>query len=195
MLSGVKITDMASLKSAIQALHERYHVPHVVITSVNLPDQPAGHLSVVGSSMTSDFRPRLFQIVFPAIDCYFSGTGDMFAALITVRMRQTVFGQASTARELQRRRSWLSGDDTGVLDLPLVHAVEMVLASMHEVLAKTAEGMGAALKTGEPAGSSPATAVDEKAAHLARSKSAELKLVRNLASLREPVVEYKAKTI
>ncbi|KAH6691644.1 pyridoxal kinase [Plectosphaerella plurivora] len=187
LLSGVKITDMASLKSAIQALHERYRIPHVVITSVNLPDQPAGHLSVVGSSMTSDFKPRLFQIVFPAIDCYFSGTGDMFGALITVRMRQAVFGKTSEASELQQKRSWLSGDDTAVLDLPLVHAVEMVLASMHEVLTNTAKSMAAATAS--------TTAVDEKAAHLAKSKSAELKLVRNLASLREPVVEFKAKEI
>jgi pyridoxine kinase len=192
LLSGVKITDMASLKSAIQALHERYHIPHIVITSVNLPDQPAGHLSVVGSSMTSNFKPRLFQIVFPAIDCYFSGTGDMFGALITVRMRQAVFGKASAPSELQQKRSWLSDDDTAVLDLPLVHAVEMVLASMHEVLTKTAEGMAVASKAVDGAKTG---AVDEKAAHLARSKSAELKLVRNLASLREPVVEYKAKKI
>ena len=180
---------MASLKSAIQALHERYHIPHVVITSVTLPDQPSGHLSVVGSSMTSDRRPRLFQIIFPAIDCYFSGTGDMFAALMTVRMRQAVFGQDTTADELRHRRSWLSDDNVAVLDLPLVRAAEMVLASMHEVLAKTAQSMAAAKQVVTPNG------VDEKKAHLARSKNAELKLVRNLASLRDPVVEYKAKQI
>lgn len=190
LLSGVKIKDMASLKAAISALHERFHIPHVIITSVTLPDQPAGHLSVVGSSMTSDRRPRLFQIVFPAIDCYFSGTGDMFAALTTVRMRQAIFGEGSASKALGQKRSWLSGDDVPVLDLPLAKATEMVLASMHEILAKTAEGMAAPSTQ-----AAVATEMDEKKAHLVKSKSAELKLVRNLASLRDPVVEYKAKKI
>ncbi|CRK12644.1 hypothetical protein BN1723_001892 [Verticillium longisporum] len=186
LLSGVKITDMDSLEKAIQVLHERYRIPHVVITSVSIPsaDQPPDHLSVVGSSMTSDGRPRLFKIVFPAIDCYFSGTGDMFAALMTVRMRQAVW-QSSTAAELRAGRAWVSGDDVDVLDLPLARAAEMVLASMHEVLTKTAEGMGAAGR-GE---------ADERKAHLVKSRRAELKLVRNLASLREPTVALKAKRI
>ncbi|CAI0648274.1 unnamed protein product, partial [Colletotrichum noveboracense] len=86
LLSGVKITDMDSLQSAIHALHSKFRIPHVVITSVNLaaPDHPPSHLSVVGSSMDpSTGAPRLFKIVFPAIDAYFSGTGDMFAALMT----------------------------------------------------------------------------------------------------------------
>ncbi|KAM0332319.1 hypothetical protein ACHAQA_002595 [Verticillium albo-atrum] len=184
LLSGVKITDMDSLKHAIQVLHERYRIPHVVITSVSIstPDQPPHHLSVVGSTMTSDGRPRLFKIVFPAIDCYFSGTGDMFAALMTVRMRQAVW-QSDAA--LRATRAWASGDDVDVLDLPLARAAEMVLASMHEVLTKTAEGMGS---VGE-------AEADEKRAHLVKSRRAELKLVRNLASLREPTVDLKAKRI
>ncbi|KAM0271426.1 hypothetical protein ACHAQH_009080 [Verticillium albo-atrum] len=186
LLSGVKITDMDSLKKAIQVLHERYRIPHVVITSVSIPssDQPPNHLSVVGSTMTSDGRPRLFKIVFPAIDCYFSGTGDMFAALMTVRMRQAVW-QDGAAAELRAGRAWVSSDDVDVLDLPLVRAAEMVLASMHEVLTKTAEGMGA-VGSGEP---------DEKKAHLVKSRRAELRLVRNLASLQEPTVQLKAKRI
>lgn len=204
MLSGVKITDIDSLKRSIQVLHERYSIPHVVITSVTLPDQPAGHLSVVGSTMTSDARPRLFKIVFPAIDCYFSGTGDMFSALMTVRMRQAVFpkegpGSASQSSaypggdDLRRNRSWLSPDEVDVLELPLVRAAEMVVASMHEVLTKTAEGMWAAVKAKEAAAG--VDGADEKRAHLTRSKNAELRLVRNLASLRDPTIELRAERL
>ncbi|CRK19380.1 hypothetical protein BN1708_012622 [Verticillium longisporum] len=93
--------------------------------------------------------------------------------------------QSSTAAELRAGRAWVSGDDVDVLELPLARAAEMVLASMHEVLTKTAEGMGAAGQ-GE---------TDEKKAHLVKSRRAELKLVRNLASLREPTVALKAKRI
>ncbi|KAL0475770.1 pyridoxine kinase [Neurospora intermedia] len=171
LLSEVKIIDMPSLTRAISVLHERYAIPHIIITSVSLPDasttvsstmpnsvpgssaptptpQEEGQgqsqpprtktLSVVGSTMTSARRPRAFQISFPAIDCYFSGTGDMFSALMLVRMREAVY---NTEGGLTEKESWLSEDNVDALDLPLAKAAEKVLASMHEVLTKTAEGM------------------------------------------------------
>ncbi|EGO53764.1 hypothetical protein NEUTE1DRAFT_93356 [Neurospora tetrasperma FGSC 2508] len=170
LLSEVKIIDMPSLTRAISVLHERYAIPHIIITSVSLPGattvsstmpnsvpgssaptptpQEEGQgqsqpprtktLSVVGSTMTSARRPRAFQISFPAIDCYFSGTGDMFSALMLVRMREAVY---NTEGDLTERESWLSDDSVDALDLPLAKAAEKVLASMHEVLTKTAEGM------------------------------------------------------
>ncbi|KAA8634329.1 hypothetical protein SMACR_04882 [Sordaria macrospora] len=174
LLSEVKIVDMPSLTRAISVLHERYAIPHIIITSVSLPDsntpsstapnsvpgssaptppqlpqeeeenqgqsQPprTKTLSVVGSTMTSTRQPRAFQISFPAIDCYFSGTGDMFSALMLVRMREAVY---NTEGGLTERESWLSEDGVDALDLPLAKAAEKVLASMHEVLTKTAEGM------------------------------------------------------
>ncbi|KAK3356221.1 Ribokinase-like protein [Neurospora tetraspora] len=164
LLSEVKIVDMPSLTRAISVLHERYAIPHIIITSVSLPDssspsftapnssaptptpQEEGQsqpprtktLSVVGSTMTSTRQPRAFQISFPAIDCYFSGTGDMFSALILVRMREAVY---NTEGGLTERESWLSDDAVDALDLPLAKAAEKVLGSMHEVLTKTAEGM------------------------------------------------------
>ncbi|ROT37319.1 pyridoxal kinase [Sodiomyces alkalinus F11] len=197
VLSGVKIVDMDTLKEAIEMLHRRYRIPHVIITSVSLPtsDLPPQHLSVVGSTMTSDFRPRLFKIVFPAIDCYFSGTGDMFAALMTARMRQAIWEEPS---DLRTRRSWLSGDEADVLSLPLVRAVERVLGSMHEVLTKTAEAMAVAVE--KTKATTAAALVDggeesKKKAHLLTSKNAELRLVRNVASLRNPEVVFKAKAI
>ncbi|WQF77821.1 Putative pyridoxine kinase, pyridoxamine kinase/Phosphomethylpyrimidine kinase, ribokinase [Colletotrichum destructivum] len=207
LLSGVKITDMQTLQTAIRALHTKYRIPHVVITSVSLasPDHPPSHLSVVGSSMSpTTSEPRLFKIVFPAIDAYFSGTGDMFAALMTVRMREAVIaasggagaGAAGEGEEgeglLKDRKSWLSGDEVDALELPLAKAAEMVLASMHEVLAKTARGMQEVVRA---AGVDETTEEGRKRLHLLKSKSAELKLVRNLASLREPVVEFRAKKL
>ncbi|KAK1636683.1 pyridoxal kinase [Colletotrichum phormii] len=206
LLSGVKITDMQTLQTAIRALHTKYRIPHVVITSVSLasPDHPPSHLSVVGSSMSpSTGEPRLFKIVFPAIDAYFSGTGDMFAALMTVRIREAVIAASTSTsasvsegqQQLKDRESWLSGDDVDALDLPLAKAAEMVLASMHEVLTQTARGMHEVVAA---AGGDEALAETEEGRtrlHLLKSKSAELKLVRNLASLREPTVELRARRL
>lgn len=150
--------------------------------------------------MTSDRQPRLFTISFPVFDCYFSGTGDMFAALMVARIREAISSPSSSSsssiseqnsdgnESISEKRSWLSGDDVDVLDLPLARAAEKVLASMHEVLAHTAESMTAEMATvvnkeGE---------VDEKTLHLLKSRASELKLVRNLGCLRDPTIEYRA---
>ncbi|KAK3694723.1 Ribokinase-like protein [Podospora appendiculata] len=193
LLSGVEIVDMASLSRAIEVMHERYGVPHIVITSVSLthPDHPISSLSVVGSTMTSDHRARTFKIVFPAIDCYFSGTGDMFAALMVVRMREAVWKTAG----LMSTASWQSDDGVDALDLPLAKAAEKVLASMHEVLAKTSEAMDAKMKR-VPAevlrGGGAGHEAEDKTLHLLKSKAAELRLVRHVDSLRFPKIEFRA---
>lgn len=200
LLSDVPITDMASIGRAIQAMHTRYKIPHIVITSVSVPhpDHPTASLCVVGSTITSDGRARAFKIVFPAIDCYFCGTGDMFAALMVVRMRQAVHAASSSAAatdseggsdgvSLEQRESWVSDDSVDAVDLPLARAAEKVLASMHEVLAQTAERRTAVVEAAEKE-----VGADEKKLYLLKTKAAELRLVRHLDSLRFPKVEFRA---
>jgi pyridoxine kinase len=187
----VKIVDMASLKKAVQVLHEKYQIPHIIITSVNLaaPDHPLSHLSVVGSTMTSDGKARCFKIVFPAINCYFSGTGDMFAALIVVRMREAVYHTDG----LREARSWRSDDSVKPLDLPLARAAEKVLASMHEILTKTIEGMQDWADKTKVAVRSVEGQDLEKQRHLLKSRATELRLVRNLSSIISPTAQFKAR--
>ncbi|KAK4145448.1 proliferating cell nuclear antigen [Dichotomopilus funicola] len=192
LLSDVPITDMASIGRAIQAMHTRYKIPHIVITSVSIPhpDHPTASLSVVGSTITSDGSARAFKIVFPAIDCYFCGTGDMFAALMVVRMRQAVHAASSSAAggvSLEQRESWVSDDSVEAVDLPLARAAEKVLASMHEVLGQTAERRAAVVEAAEKE-----VGGDEKKLYLLKTKAAELRLVRHLDSLRFPKVEFRA---
>ncbi|KAI2471255.1 Ribokinase-like protein [Annulohypoxylon bovei var. microspora] len=208
LLSGVKITDPDSLEHAIRVLHQDFGVPHIVITSVSIPlfssssaatPQAPRTMAVVGSSMTSDRRPRAFKISFPVFEAYFSGTGDMFAALMVVRIREAVAnydklsngveeGKEKSGR-LGDQRSWLSDDGVDTLDLPLARAAEKVLASMHEVLERTCGSMISELQTvREQKGDD----LDEKTLHLLKSKAAELKLVRNLGCLRDPKIEYRA---
>lgn len=168
---------MESLKQAIQTLHERFSVPHVIITSVSLNPPSSAfptHLAVIGSTMTSTRKARLFKITFPAIDCYFSGTGDMFGALTVVRMREAVHATPG----LGAVPSWISDDSVDALELPLARAAEKVLGSMHEVLSKTAGEMKSALGEAVPG--------ETKESKLAKSKAAELRLVRNLSCLRSP---------
>ncbi|OTB15569.1 hypothetical protein K445DRAFT_317832 [Daldinia sp. EC12] len=197
LLSGVKITDFTSLENAVRVLHRDFGVPHIVITSVSLPTlgsapspQTTRTMSVVGSTMTSDRQPRLFKITFPVFECYFSGTGDMFAALMVARMREAVTNYDKHNNEngsLVEKLSWLSPDDIDALDLPLTRAAEKVLASMHEVLDRTCASL-----TAEMAEKQKDKNLDEKTLHLLKSRASELKLARNLGSLRNPKVEYRA---
>lgn len=206
LLSDVKITDSSTLRQAIEVLHTRYRIPHVVITSVSLPlsesptttPTPDGQrtMSVVGSTRTATGAPRLFMIRFPVFDGYFSGTGDMFAALMVARMREAVHKDPDAS--LRTTESWLSADAVEATALPLAHAAETVLASMHELLSRTSDGMTAEVERATAAldieARSQGWADEEKTKrlHLLKSRAAELKLVRNLGCLRAPKVEYRA---
>ncbi|KAI0970322.1 Ribokinase-like protein [Xylaria arbuscula] len=221
LLSGVKITDSASLERAIEVLHDKFNLPHIVITSVSLPIRSASQtpsstrpasptqsqppatstMSVVGSTRTSDRKPRLFTIQFPVFNAYFSGTGDMFAALMVVRMREAVTSSSATNSSVRHTASWLSPDDVEATDLPLARAAEKVLASMHGVLLRTCEQMPADLATAI-ARLAARRKVDEDVVradadtmHLLKSHAAELKLTRNLGCLRDPTIEYRAQKI
>ncbi|KAK9418215.1 putative Proliferating cell nuclear antigen [Seiridium unicorne] len=178
-LSEVKITDSASLRQAIEVLHTKFNIPHIVITSVSLPlsgsQTPSNTrtMSVVGSTKTSTGSPRLFKILFPVFDCYFSGTGDMFAALMVSRMREAVY---NAGNDLRQTESWLSRDEVQPLDLPLAKAAEKVLASMHAVLSRTCESMEAEMRNEAAALEKGLSEEEEKRRlHLLRSRAAELR--------------------
>ncbi|KAI0466480.1 Ribokinase-like protein [Xylaria cf. heliscus] len=217
LLSGVAITDSASLERAIEVLHDTYNLPHIVITSVSLPIRSASQtpsstrpasptqsqppltptMSVVGSTRTSDRKPRLFTIQFPVFNAYFSGTGDMFAALMVVRMREAV-AYSAAGDSARHAASWLSPDDIEPTSLPLARAAEKVLASMHEVLARTCEQIptdldAAVARLADRRGvGGDVIRAEAETMHLLRSHAAELKLARNLGCLREPTIEYRA---
>ena len=58
LLSGVHITDMKSLATAITTLHRTYQIPHIVVTSLHISTQSkkrrlsnqADTIAVVGST-------------------------------------------------------------------------------------------------------------------------------------------------
>lgn len=183
LLSGTEIACTSSLRNAVSRLHRTHQTPHVMITSVRLPSSP-DTMSVVGSTCTSDYNPRLFIIDVPAIDCFFSGTGDMFAALMVVRLREAV-----AASGLSKTKSWVSRDEVAATDLPLAQAAEKVLGSMHAVLTKTKnardqelEAMKGLLERED----------SDKRLWLRKTKAAEVKVVRCLNDLKSPVVKYRA---
>jgi pyridoxine kinase len=190
-LSGVRIVDMDSLKLAITTLHETYHVPHIMITSITLPTPGAtASLAVVGSTATTTSEPRMFSIRIPAIDCFFSGTGDMFAALLLVRFREAVFNTPG----LSDVDAWRSNNEVKATELPLAKAAEKVLASMHAVLTKTKESRDHELELYKKRVTGTDTP-DGKKMKLVTSKATEVRLVRNLGSLKNPDVQFRAEDV
>jgi pyridoxine kinase len=92
-------------------------------------------LTIIGSTATSDHKPRLFRIDTPEMPLFFSGTGDMFAALTIPRLIEAV--HATSTPDLASKSSWRSPDDVPAEDLPLAKACQKVLASMQSILGKT----------------------------------------------------------
>jgi pyridoxine kinase len=149
-------------------------------------------LTVIGSTIQSDATPRLFRIDVPSLDCFFSGTGDMFAALTVARLREAVFAADSDLRNVA---SWISPDDVSPTALPLAKATEKVLSSMQDVLKKTMEARNTELhSSSSPAYAGKNLTEDEsqKVDHLWKTKAAEIRLVRNVDLLRRPVSKLKA---
>ncbi|KAL8999459.1 MAG: hypothetical protein Q9169_001664 [Polycauliona sp. 2 TL-2023] len=188
LLSDMNISSISDLAKAVTKLHQDYRVPHIIVTSVRF-DPLSPVISVVGSTSRADGSPRLFKVDIPAIDCFFSGTGDMFAALTVVRLREAVSDEGLFAL-----KAWKSPDKIDALHLPLSRTVEKVLGSMHAILQKTKVARDAELK--KMSGPQGALEKDsEKRLHLKKTKAAEVRIVRNLQDLREPVIHHRAQAL
>jgi pyridoxine kinase len=194
VLSGVRIDSLPAIARAAATLHDTYGLPHLLITSLRLspttsaplpPSTPSDTLTVIGSTATAARAPRLWRIDVPALPIFFSGTGDMFAALTVARLRE----QVAATPGLLDTADWVSPDDVPATELPLARAAERVLASMAAVLAETAAHVRGVEAAGQlevkPEGGMDGEARD-KAAHLRRTRAAEVRVVRNLEALRNP---------
>lgn len=110
----------------------------------------------------------------------------MFAALTVARLREAV---VAAGDNLQSTKSWVSPDEVPSSALPLAQAMTKVLSSMHSVLERTLEARDAELAAAAPIEcSSPEE--QQKEEHLQRTKAAEVRLVRNVQFLRDPLVQF-----
>jgi len=182
LLSGIKVDSLSSLSLAIDQLHRNYKTPHVVITSVTFT-AGSEKMLCVGSSMTSGAKPRKFVFDVEMIDGFFSGTGDMFAALTLARFRQEAEADGVLASA-----AWRSPDHVPPLRLPLARAIGRVLGSMHLVLVKTREARDKELALYDDLRDGD----DAQASHVRLTKASELRLVQCQRELQNPEVVYHA---
>ncbi|KAJ7156847.1 Ribokinase-like protein [Mycena crocata] len=110
-LTDIELKDLASLRRALAVLHEEYHVPNVVISSIPLADwlkaalptdlssgldPDSKHLLCISSSATHDASTVHAQTV-ELLPGYFSGVGDLFSALLLAHFTSSVSHAASQA--------------------------------------------------------------------------------------------------
>ncbi|CAO2656587.1 Nn.00g053900.m01.CDS01 [Neocucurbitaria sp. VM-36] len=160
-------------------------------SQINIDD--IENLTIIGSTATSDYKPRLFRIDTPALPLFFSGTGDMFAALTIPRLIEAVHAASTPDLDLHSRPSWRSPDNVPAEELPLAKACQKVLASMQAILTKTTETchekMAVYDKRAEKEGCGQGDEADEqtkKRRHLALMNASEVKVVRYVKELLDP---------
>jgi len=185
-LTGIKPTNIPNVISALNTLHKTFHVPHVLISSLQLFSNSSSY-TCVGSSMTSTGEPRAFSITLPMLKGPFVGTGDMFAALSVARFRQ-----AATEAGLLNQKSWMSADEVNASELPLARAAELVLDSMDRVLKTTGEERDRRRQVLDEEDEAKGGGDVDGMKRVRYMKAAELCLVQSWKEIKEPSVRYKA---
>lgn len=209
-LTGVEITDLASLKQVLLVLHKKHTVPHVIITSVDLPDTdlaaigahrqlPDGRPAMlqIGSScpilLNDGVRQqpsleahdlRIWSIQFPEVQGYFSGVGDMFAALTLGRFHP------ESAQETPSNASAHHDDDNDELT-PIAKASELAIASLQGILSNTCR----VIDQLESQRTDAEKAKDDAEAKVDRMRRRELRVVQSKKEIESPTIVYRAKWI
>lgn len=205
-LTDIEIVDLKSLKNVLLTLHKKHRVPHVIITSIELPDHD---LAAIGAHRNMpDGRPAMLQvgssyeihleqgerqepkleaqdlniwsIQFPEVQGYFSGVGDMFAALTLGRFHP----EASTSAQANQSANELT---------PIAKASELAIASLQGVLSNTCRVIDQ-LET-ESNADTDAEGNDGAQAKVDRMRRRELRVVQSKNEIESPTIAYRAKWI
>ena len=169
LLSDCKIDSLDSVTTCLKTLHRIYRVSHIVISSIRLESHP-NVILCCGSTATSSLEPRPFVLEAPMVDGPFVGTGDLFAALLLIRLHPY------TGRLVPH-------DQVSAKDLPLAKALELVIASMQGVLKSTKLAMDREEKK-----NGTLKVQRERERHVQKMRAAELRLVGSQKALLHPEV-------
>lgn len=197
VLAGQDITSLETLHAVLETLHTTYHVPHVVITSVDLPP---GDLERLGITPTMDGKPTMllvgsshdsqqrkpWYLTFPSQGEYFSGVGDLFAALVLARFAERTDELPAPARAAAEPPAAADDECT----LPIARAVMLAVASLQHVLVRTRETMEAeGARWGVDAFAPAHKASVEDRVHIMRVR--ELRIVQSAAEILHPQIQFR----
>ncbi|KAG5652811.1 hypothetical protein H0H81_003580 [Sphagnurus paluster] len=195
-LTEVKLTDLPSLRNALKILHDTYHVPNVVVSSIPLsgwlidalpeeirPPPAEEHLLCIASSRTVEGQqPIVHAHCVPLLPGYFSGVGDLFSALLLAHFHPSGSPPSSFTTTLTK--------ETRPAVTPLAHAAARALATTHHILRLT-HAYAAALPEAERAPTDDEADAAEPLRKTRRMRGRELRLVQGQAALRGEGVEVR----
>ncbi|KAH3743418.1 pyridoxal kinase [Pelomyxa schiedti] len=124
-LTGIPLTTESAAVSAMNKLHEM-GAKTVIVTSIVFPEEP-DTLFVFGSTSTPSCQD-CFKIAVPRISGYFSGTGDIFGALMAawtakgLSSRDACLHTVCTIRAILMRTS-----QSGSKELKLLQSVQDIV--------------------------------------------------------------------
>lgn len=183
-LAGREITDIKSLFDVLGALHDQ-GATNVIITSVELPESElikigatptnsnsttaTNSMVLVGSTRTGSAAAALHPwfIQFPEIKGYFSGVGDLFAALLIGRFQPHAMRDEIT---------------------PIAYAAEQAIASVQAVLYRTLE----TTEVLEHDGSSTVSTEDAAQQRVDTMRKRELRVIQSRNDIEFPQVKHRA---
>ncbi|KAI1786019.1 Ribokinase-like protein [Ganoderma leucocontextum] len=185
VLTDTQINNAASLRQAIRTLHQTYHVPHIVISSIPLKawllDILPAHVRPT-STDTSEFlaciassqqasNTAVYASCFPCLSGYFSGVGDLFSALVLAHFDDT--------------------QSTAPGETPLSRAVSQAVSKTHAMLVLTHEA-AATLPEDERTATDEEQDTREPMRKIRRMRGRELRLIQGQDIIRgvQPV-EYR----
>ncbi|KAK9314685.1 Ribokinase-like protein [Lipomyces starkeyi] len=185
LLSGIKFQSTPDIKKALCTLYDKFGTPNIVISSaVAADDAKKEEFVCAGQTRRKDGSLLQFYLRLPFINAYFTGTGDLFASLMSDRF-WTYYTAAKGA-----------DGDVPDAELPLVRAVEDVSAIVQAVLRNTADEVQKyniredkmAAETGIPR---PEPGTKER--RIRDMKFGELRLIQSQDKIRVPGVVVKAR--
>lgn len=147
-------------------------------------------MTLVGSSVSrqpasqeqSEQTLEPWFIQFPEIPGYFSGVGDLFAALTLGRFQSSSSSSSSSS-------------DSSPSITPIARAAELAIASVQGVLAKTMEATAQtpAIELGSFSFSTSEEAAAQEKVETMRRR--ELRIIQSRKELEQPSVQYRAQRI
>ncbi|GAA5961483.1 hypothetical protein JCM3765_003599 [Sporobolomyces pararoseus] len=201
LLTDVRILDAQSLKLALRTFHERYRIPNIIISAVSLPvhelvklgftDLPpvasssTGRMLVCTGSTLVDsttMETTSFGIAFEELAEHYEGVGDTFSSLVLGRFPPSSLDSTSSDPEVSAYSSHPIS--------PLAHTVELAIASLQGVLAKTrAHALHLAKGRTDWIVPHEGESAEER---VRRLRTVELRLVQSQKELLDPQVVHRA---
>ncbi|KAG6853391.1 hypothetical protein C0991_004792 [Blastosporella zonata] len=197
-LTDVKLEDLSSLRKALSILHNTYHVPNVVISSIPLTPwlsaalpsfiesaDDTEQLLCLASSCSRDSpeeQPIVYAQSVPLLPGYFSGVGDLFSALLLAHFSRppplTVIAPSPPH------------DPSSSSPRPVAHAAAHALATTHHILRLT-HAHATTLPEIERLPTDDEEDTKEPLRRTRRMRGRELRLVQGQAAIRGEGVDVK----